>query len=74
MEENGVYSGSILRILVDEAPECYKDSDIIIERIQPSIEIKEHLKPFINIKNEFIDKSNIKIYNKLKITKLKNLI
>ena len=59
MEENGVYSGSILRILVDEAPECYKDSDIIIERIQPSIEIKEHLKPFINIKNEFIDKEVI---------------
>ena len=59
MEEKGVYSGSILRILVDEAPECYKDSDVIIERIQPSIEIKEHLKPFINIKNEFIDKEVI---------------
>lgn len=61
LEEKGVYSSatSSLRLLVDESPECYKESDLIIERIKPSIEIIDHLKPFINIKNSKIEKSNI---------------
>ena len=61
LEEKGVYSSatSCIRLLVDESPECYKESDLIIERIQPSIEIIDHLKPFINIKNSSIEKSNV---------------
>lgn len=54
LKENGVYTSNIIRLLVDEAPECYKDSDLVIERIKPSVNIKEHLKPFINIKNHFV--------------------
>lgn len=56
LEEKGIYSCNIIRLLVDEAPECYKDSDLIIERIEPSVNIKEHLKPFINIKNHTIER------------------
>ena len=36
--------------MVDEAPECYKESDFIKERIYESVKIIEQLKPFINIK------------------------
>ena len=58
LEEKGVYSSSngFIRLLVDEAPECYKESSLIIDRIKPTIEIIDHLKPFINIKSSKIEK------------------
>ena len=42
-EKGGGYSSSesLLKLIVDEAPECYKDSNLIIERIKPTIEIIE---------------------------------
>ena len=58
LEEKGVFSSAILRLIVDESPECYKDSSLIIERIQPTIEIIDHLKPFINIKTDTITKGD----------------
>ena len=36
--------------MVDEAPECYKETDFIRDRIEDSVEVLEQLKPFINIK------------------------
>ena len=36
--------------MVDEAPECYKETDFIRDRIEESVEVLEQLKPFINIK------------------------
>ena len=61
LEEKCVYSSSKdqIRLLVDEAPECYKESSLIIERIKPTIEIIDHLKPFINIKSCKIEKSKV---------------
>jgi tRNA-splicing ligase RtcB (3'-phosphate/5'-hydroxy nucleic acid ligase) len=58
LEKNGVYSSaqSQIKLLVDEAPECYKESGLIVERIQPTVEIIDHLKPFINIKSCKIEK------------------
>lgn len=50
LEQNGVYSRENPKYIVDEAPECYKDSKLIIDRIEPTIKIIDHLKPFINIK------------------------
>ena len=35
-----------------------KIDSLIIERIQPTIEIIDHLKPFINIKNDTIEKES----------------
>ena len=58
LEEKEVFSSAILRLIVDESPECYKDSSLIIERIQPTIEIIDHLKPFINIKTDTITKGD----------------
>ena len=50
LEKNDIYSPSNLLNIVDEAPECYKESEFIKNSIGPSIIIKEHLKPYINIK------------------------
>ena len=63
LEENGVYSGENPKFIVDEAPECYKESDFIIERIKPTIVVKEHLKPFINIKQGLDIKGGMEMYN-----------
>ena len=49
-DDNGIYSTSILEDIVDEAPECYKETSLIKELIEPSVEIIEHLKPILNVK------------------------
>ena len=49
-EENEIYSTNILSEIVDEAPECYKDTNLIKELIDPSVEIIEQLKPILNVK------------------------
>lgn len=61
LKEKSIISSNdnFLKLIVDEAPECYKDSSLIIERIEPTVEIIDHLKPFINIKNSSFDKSNV---------------
>ena len=50
LETNEIYSTSNPLYIVDEAPECYKESEFIKHSIEPSVIIKEHLKPYINIK------------------------
>ena len=47
---SGIYSSSILRETLDEAPRAYKDSKMIIDIIQQSVEIIEQLRPVLNIK------------------------
>jgi tRNA-splicing ligase RtcB (3'-phosphate/5'-hydroxy nucleic acid ligase) len=49
-EEYDIYSSAPLTSIVDEAPECYKETDMIKELIEPSVEILEQLKPILNIK------------------------
>ena len=49
-EDNDIYSTSNLEDIVDEAPECYKETDLIKELIEPSVEVIEQLKPVLNIK------------------------
>ncbi len=50
MTENDIYTSGIYTAFIDEAPECYKDSELIKELIEPSVEIIEQLKPILNIK------------------------
>ena len=61
LRDKGIISSNdnFLKLIVDEAPECYKDSSLIIERIKPTVEIIDHLKPFINIKNSSFNKSEV---------------
>ena len=51
LEKQDIISTAPLLKIVDEAPECYKESVFIAERISDSVTIKEQLKPFINIKD-----------------------
>lgn len=46
----GIYSSSIGVNTLDESPFAYKNSDIIIKAIEDSVEIKEIVKPILNIK------------------------
>ncbi len=45
-----VYSTSIHPRTLDEAPEAYKDKDILIKHIQDTAEIIKHIKPLYNFK------------------------
>jgi tRNA-splicing ligase RtcB (3'-phosphate/5'-hydroxy nucleic acid ligase) len=50
LKNNDIYSTSNLEDIVDEAPECYKETELIKQLIEPSVEIIEHLKPILNVK------------------------
>jgi len=50
MKESGVYSTSIGKNTIDEAPDCYKDTELIKTLVEPSVEILEQLKPILNVK------------------------
>lgn len=45
-----IYSSSVVKETIDEAPQSYKDTSLIKNLIQDSVEIIEQLKPIINIK------------------------
>ncbi len=47
---SGVYSSSVIKACLDEAPEAYKDSKMIIGAIQETVEIIDQMKPVLNIK------------------------
>ena len=51
LEEANVYTSSDLKYIVDEAPDCYKETDLIKETIGNSVIIKEQLVPILNIKS-----------------------
>lgn len=46
----GIYSTSVNRATIDEAPFAYKDYQEIMECIEPTVEILERVKPIFNFK------------------------
>lgn len=46
----GIYSSSICKHTLDEAPQAYKDSKRIEKLIEPTANIIDRLKPVLNIK------------------------
>lgn len=49
-EMKGVYSTSVCKSTLDEAPMAYKDKDVIINAIQDTAVILDTVKPILNIK------------------------
>lgn len=47
----GVYSTSVNRSTLDEAPFVYKDSEFIEDSIAPTVEIERVVKPVLNVKS-----------------------
>lgn len=48
----GIYSTSVCKGTLDEAPDVYKDSKIIEQAIEPTAKIVSRIKPIINIKDK----------------------
>ena len=46
----GIFSSCVNVDTIDEAPFCYKDAEEIMEAIEPTVKIKEWLKPLYNFK------------------------
>lgn len=46
----GIYTTSVCKDTLDEAPQSYKDADAIIKAIEPTVEVLEHLRPRYNFK------------------------
>ena len=46
----GIYTTSVCRDTIDEAPQSYKDADAIIKAIEPTVEVLEHIRPRYNFK------------------------
>lgn len=46
----GIYTTSVCKDTLDEAPQSYKDADAIMKAIEPTVEILEHLRPRYNFK------------------------
>lgn len=49
-EMEGIYSTSVCKSTLDEAPMAYKDKDVIINAIQDTATILDTVKPILNIK------------------------
>jgi tRNA-splicing ligase RtcB len=47
---NGVYTTSVSEETIDEAPQCYKNSEKIMKLIEPNMDIIDILRPILNIK------------------------
>lgn len=45
-----VYSTSVVKQTIDESPDAYRDTQLIVDSISNTIEIKSHLKAILNIK------------------------
>ena len=48
---DGIYSTSVVKSTLDEAPNAYKDPKIIEEAIEPTAVIIDRIKPIINLKS-----------------------
>lgn len=46
----GIYSTSVVESTLDESPFAYKKSDLIIDNIHDTVEIKKIIKPVYNFK------------------------
>lgn len=53
----GIYSTSVNRATLDEAPGVYKDAKIIEEAIEPTVKIIKRIKPILNMKDSTKQKS-----------------
>jgi RNA-splicing ligase RtcB len=49
---DGIYSTSVCKSTLDEAPDAYKDSKMIEAAIEPTVVIVDRLKPLLNIKDK----------------------
>jgi len=49
---DGIYSSSIVKSVLDEAPDVYKDSNVIKKNIKETVEILYNVKPILNIKSK----------------------
>lgn len=47
----GIYSTSVCKETLDEAPDAYKDTDEILELIEPTCKLLYFIKPIINLKS-----------------------
>ena len=56
MEEAGIYSTSVNKSTIDEAPMAYKPMDEIIANIEPTVDIIEIIKPIYNFKASELEK------------------
>lgn len=65
----GIYSTSVCKGTLDEAPDAYKDSKMIEAAIEPTAAIIDRLKPLLNIK----DKNSGPTYKERKEAKKKDL-
>jgi RNA-splicing ligase RtcB len=64
----GIFSTSVCKETLDEAPQAYKKSSVIIEAIEPTATILDIVKPVLNIKDkgEKISWKELREKNKLK--------
>ncbi len=46
----GIYTSSVNESTLDESPMVYKDASEIEALIEPTVEVREHLKPIYNFK------------------------
>lgn len=49
-EMTGVWSSTVCKETIDEAPEAYKPADEILKLIEPTLEVEHYLKPVYNFK------------------------
>lgn len=47
---DGIYTSSVCKDTIDEAPQSYKDANAIIKAVEPTVEIIEHIYPRYNFK------------------------
>lgn len=47
---SGIYSQSVVEETIDESPFAYRSIDKILDKIEPTVEIKKLLKPVYNFK------------------------
>lgn len=46
----GIYSTSVTKKNLDESPAAYKDPEIVVNAIEPTVDIVDRIRPIINIK------------------------
>ena len=51
MSDAGIYTTSVSKSTLDEAPDAYKSKDIILENIKETVDIVEFIKPIYNFKS-----------------------
>ena len=53
----GIFSTSVCKSTLDEAPDVYKDAELIELAIEPTCEVLEHIRPVYNAKDKSEDLS-----------------